>query len=168
MAAYIDLNAVRAGLVKDPKDYRFCGYGEAMGGSKLARARLGVALGETGDWSALSGRYRQLLYVSGEASGVSADGRSVRPGFSMETVEAVVALKGKLPLNEILRCRVRYFTDGAILGSRAFVEEAFLRHREHFSAKRDGGARAMKGGDWGDLYTARQLRMDIPGIPAPA
>jgi putative transposase len=29
MAAYVDLNAVRAGIVEDPKDYRFCGYGEA-------------------------------------------------------------------------------------------------------------------------------------------
>jgi putative transposase len=36
IAAYIDLNAVRAGLVVDPKDYRFCGYGEAMGGGLLA------------------------------------------------------------------------------------------------------------------------------------
>jgi hypothetical protein len=27
ISAYIDLNAVRAGLVKDPKDYRYCGYG---------------------------------------------------------------------------------------------------------------------------------------------
>lgn len=26
MAAYIDLNAVRAGIVADPKDYRYCGY----------------------------------------------------------------------------------------------------------------------------------------------
>ena len=33
MAAYIDLNAVRAGIVEDPKQYRWCGYGEAMGGS---------------------------------------------------------------------------------------------------------------------------------------
>ena len=26
MAAYIDLNSVRAGIVEDPKDYRFCGF----------------------------------------------------------------------------------------------------------------------------------------------
>ena len=26
MAAYIDLNPVRAGLLEDPKDYRYCGY----------------------------------------------------------------------------------------------------------------------------------------------
>jgi len=29
MAAYIDLNPVRAGLVDDPKDYRWCGHAEA-------------------------------------------------------------------------------------------------------------------------------------------
>lgn len=40
VAAYIDLNAVRAGLVKDPKDYRWCGYGEAVAGRKAAREGL--------------------------------------------------------------------------------------------------------------------------------
>ncbi len=40
MAAYIDLNPVRAGLVEDPKDYRWCGYAEAVAGSKRARRGL--------------------------------------------------------------------------------------------------------------------------------
>ncbi|MFU8849337.1 MAG: transposase, partial [Opitutales bacterium] len=40
MAAYIDLNPVRAGLVADPKDYRFCGYAEAVAGQPRARAGL--------------------------------------------------------------------------------------------------------------------------------
>jgi hypothetical protein len=86
----------------------------------------------------------------------------------MEAVEQVVALKGALALNEILRCRVRYFTDGAIFGSRAFVEDAFQRHREHFSVRREEGARPLKGGVWGDLFTARQLRVNVMGDPAPA
>ena len=37
MATYIDLNPVRAGLVKSPKDYRWCGYAESVAGSKRAR-----------------------------------------------------------------------------------------------------------------------------------
>ncbi len=41
MAAYIDLNPVRAGIVEDPKEYRFCGYAEAVAGEK--RAKLGLA-----------------------------------------------------------------------------------------------------------------------------
>jgi REP element-mobilizing transposase RayT len=32
MAAYIDLNPVRAGMVKDPADYLWSSYGEAVGG----------------------------------------------------------------------------------------------------------------------------------------
>ncbi len=168
MAAYIDLNPVRAGVTGDPKDYRFSGYREAMGGSKQAREGLGLALGQPGEWAEVSEQYRQLLYVSGESRGIREDGRPVRPGFSYEAVEAVLALKGKLPLNEVLRCRVRYFTDGAILGSRAFVEEAFLRHRKHFSVRRESGARAMKRAEWGDLFAARQLRVEVVGPPSPA
>jgi len=34
MAAYIDLNPVRAGMVQDPADYRWSSYGEAVGGGK--------------------------------------------------------------------------------------------------------------------------------------
>ena len=96
------------------------------------------------------------------------EGTPIRSGFSMEAVEKVVALKGALPLNEILRCRVRYFTDGAIFGSRAFVEDAFQRHREHFSVRREEGARPLKGAAWGDLFAARQLRVNVVGDPAPA
>ena len=39
-AAYIDLNPVRAGLVQDPKDYRWSGYGEAGAGAQPARDGL--------------------------------------------------------------------------------------------------------------------------------
>ncbi len=41
----IDLNPVRAGLVNDPKDYRWSGYGEAVGGSVDARKGISGTLG---------------------------------------------------------------------------------------------------------------------------
>ena len=49
MAAYIDLNPVRAGMVKNPEEYRWSSYGEAIGGGakgdgKKARAGLVRAL----------------------------------------------------------------------------------------------------------------------------
>jgi hypothetical protein len=44
-----------------------------------------------------------------------------------------------------------------------FVEEAFGRHRGHFSEKRQDGARAMKGAEWGNLVAARALRLNIFG-----
>jgi REP element-mobilizing transposase RayT len=45
MAAYIDLNPVRAGMVHDPADYRWSSYGEAVGGGKKGdgkKAREGL------------------------------------------------------------------------------------------------------------------------------
>jgi putative transposase len=175
VAAYIDLNAVRAGIVADPKDYRFCGYGEAMGGSAVARRGLGkvmLSLDQTGDWRETVAAYRKLLYVTGEAQGCrtrhgvarsakTETGQPAKPGFRPEQVEEVLKTHGALPVNELLRCRVRYFTDGAVLGSRAYVEDAFRRHRRHFSPKRLSGARKMLGGGWGDLYTMRRLRLNV-------
>jgi putative transposase len=38
VAAYIDLNPVRAELVSDPAEYRFCSYAAALGGEKQVRA----------------------------------------------------------------------------------------------------------------------------------
>lgn len=40
VAAYIDLNPIRAGMVKDPMEYRWSGYAEACGGSRVAREGL--------------------------------------------------------------------------------------------------------------------------------
>ena len=37
VAAYIDLNPVRAGLVNDAGDYGFSGFGEACAGGSAAR-----------------------------------------------------------------------------------------------------------------------------------
>ncbi|MFA5265951.1 MAG: transposase, partial [Opitutaceae bacterium] len=45
MAAYIDLNCVKARLATDPKDYRFCGYSEAVAGRTKARRGLSGVFG---------------------------------------------------------------------------------------------------------------------------
>ncbi|MGB3118721.1 MAG: chemotaxis protein CheW, partial [Verrucomicrobiales bacterium] len=57
-----------------------------------------------------------------------------------------------------LRCRVRYFCDGAILGSVAFVNGLFEAHHWRFGPKRFSMARKMRGGDWGEQ---RGLRKDM-------
>jgi hypothetical protein len=69
-----------------------------------------------------------------------------------------------LALAKMLRCRVRYFTDGAVIGSKEFVNEAFAGARERFSTKRKDGARAMKGsgsGAKGLLWSVRDLQTGI-------
>ena len=165
MAAYIDLNPVRAGMVKDPADYRWSSYGEAVGGGakgngKKAREGLvrayfcdqGVG-GEAEKWPEVSRLYRRLMGLSlGKKPGRAEVSRAAKGlgQSSMNTTELLesedngTALKD-LGMAKMLRCRVRYFTDGAVIGSKEFVNEAFASARERFGVKRKDGARAMNG-----------------------
>ena len=165
MAAYIDLNAVRAGIVTDPKDYRYCGYGEACGGSRQAREGIGGIFanyghGET-QWQSIGGQYRQHLFERGEKT-------ASKMGFTREAVSAVLESDGKLTLSQALRCRVRYFSDGVVLGSKVFVEDVFQRNREQFGLKRKSGARPLRRTDAGGLCTMRDLRLEVISVPRAA
>lgn len=83
--------------------------------------------------------------------------------------EAVVAAENgtvlpDLGLAAMLRCRVRYFTDGAVIGSKEFVNEAFAAAQERFSVKRKDGARRMRGNGAqaaGLLWSVRDLRVRV-------
>ena len=92
MAAYIDLNPVRAGMVKDPADYRWSSYGEAIGGGakgngKKARAGSGAGVaGASGDrggcgfvGGGVSREYRKLLMAGAVEKSTESVGRDGKP-----------------------------------------------------------------------------------------
>ena len=152
MAAYIDLNPVRAGLVSDPKDYRFCGYGEAVAGSSVAREGV-VGLGIGPNWDHAQSAYREILFGKGAAV------KESRATISPDALQQVIKEKGRLPLATVLRCRIRYFSDGAVLGSQAFVQTQLASYRSHFGLKPRTAPRELPQiADWGDLNTMRGLR----------
>jgi hypothetical protein len=165
MAAYIDLNPVRAGVVKDPKEYRWCGYAEALGGSRRAQRGLCKALGKPVDgWrsAGASEAYRCLLHTEGSEIKDAQNETVLQRGVSAESSRAVLADKGKLSPAELVRLRVRYFTDGMVLGSREFVEGIFEAQRELFGPRRKQGARRLSQSAE-PLYTLRQLRVSPVG-----
>jgi putative transposase len=169
MAAYIDLNPVRAGMVADPKDYRWSGYGAAMAGQRGAKEGLrkvvaGLQQGVESLSAALA-VYRMFLYLEGseEREAVDENGKPVRGALRREAVLKVLKDKGKLPLGAYVRCRVRYFCDGAVLGSKEFVEGMFRARRGWFGERRKSGARRMRGLAGGELFTVRDLRVDVFG-----
>jgi putative transposase len=128
VAAYIDLNPLRAGLCEDPKDYRYCGYAEAIA-KNSAQAKLGLqvalGLGSESSWKDARREYRKVLFRTGTAA--SKAGAVIDVEFSQKVL---YQQQGEIPLAELLRCRIRYFTDGGILGSRVFVREQFARCRQ--------------------------------------
>jgi putative transposase len=157
MAAYIDLNPVRAGLATDPKEYRFCGYAEAVGGSALARRGLRSVAGGRG-WDEAQSAYRQILF------GTGAGPRGSGAAIPLERFKQVVNEGGRLPLATVLRCRIRYFNDGAVLGSRAFVEQQLAIYRCKTGRRERTAPRPLPNcTDWGELATLRGLRQDTFG-----
>lgn len=157
MMAYIDLNCVRAGLVGDPKDYRYSGYAEAVAGNPLAQEGLRWVMGGR-HWEDTQAGYRQILFGTGGAV------REGSASMAREQVSDVLEQGGKLPLEVILRCRVRYFTDGAILGTRAFVEEQLGVYRRRTGRREALEPRRLPDcTDWGDLVAMRGLRRPAIG-----
>jgi hypothetical protein len=139
VAAYIDLNPVRAALCADPKDYRYGGYAEAFAKGCAAAyegIRTILELPQTTCWKELSNQYRQHLFLRGA---VATQNNS--PAFELATAQEVVEQqKGALSLQEQLRCRIRYFSDGVILGSRSFVESHCQRLKQKIGYKRKSGS----------------------------
>ena len=157
VAAYIDLNPLRAGLCEDPKDYRYCGYAEAIA-KNSAQAKLGLqealGLGTESSWRDARREYRKLLFQTGTAA--SKAGAVIDVELAQKVLQQQ---QSEIPLAELLRCRIRYFTDGGILGSRAFVQEQFARCRQIRSpSQSDRGYRLrVIAGD--QIWALRNLRL---------
>jgi REP element-mobilizing transposase RayT len=184
MAAYIDLNPVRAGLVKDPADYRWSCYGEAVGGGKKGngkKAREGLVRAyfceqgvgfEVEKWQEVSRLYRRMMGLAlGKKPGRAEFSQSAK-GLGQTTKNTAELLESEdnetvlkdLGIAKMLRCRIRYFTDGAVIGSKEFVNEAFTSARDRFGPKRKDGARTMKGSSAvarGVLWSLRDLRVGV-------
>ncbi len=202
MAAYIDLNPVRANICDDPKEYRWCGYAAAVAGDKQAQEayRQLIAFGREGGKQVykkkLTNRYaieawRRVLFglpqeeeavearrkvvtnaksadtytekLTGKSRGFEQNAVSGVRKISREKALQVLEEGGKLSEAEYLRCKVRYFCDGAAIGARGFVEEVFQANREKFGEKRKDGSRPVKGLATGEgkLYNLRNLQKAV-------
>ena len=189
MAAYIDLNPVRAGMVKNPEEYRWSSYGEAIGGGakgngrkaraglvRAMRAHKGVAADAAFWKDDVAIEYRKILLAGAgerveervEQSGAMKRivkrkglGKEQLDAEKQRLMEAEEKRMGELPFGRMLRCRVRYFTDGAVIGSREFVNAAFASARDRFGPKRKDGARKLRGDGSaaaGMLWSLRDLQ----------
>ena len=156
VASYIDLNPVRAGLCRDPRDYRYCGYGEAMGGFKRARSGIYSLMRARDAWPMAAREYRVGLFGQGTMPKVGG-----MPYIDHKKARVVMKRRGRLSRAELLRCRVRYFSDGVVLGSQEFVQHQFELIRDQLGPGRKSGPRQMRGGDWGGLTVLRDPHTDV-------
>lgn len=155
MAGYVDLNAVRAGLVDDPKDYPYCGYAAALAGSLRCQEGLKRMM-RVESWEEAASAYRVFLMGKGHRLARGKAGR-----ISRELLLKTLARRGHLSLPELLRLRVRYFTEGLVFGSEAFVEKVFEEYPSHFGKKRKVRARLIEELPEAGLSVIQNLRKAV-------
>ncbi len=184
ISAYIDLNPVRAGMVMDPADYRWSSYGEAVGGGNKGngkKAREGLVRAyfcdqgvgyDAGKWAEVSRLYRRMMGLAIDRKPGHAEVSKSAKGLGQTTKNTAELLESEdnetalkdLGMAKMLRCRIRYFSAGAVIGSKEFVNEAFASARDRFGPKRKDGARKMKGDATPAsraLWSLRDLRKGI-------
>jgi putative transposase len=116
VALYIDLNPVRAGLVEDPKDYRWCGYAEAVAGHWGLRKQLSAAM-EKADWGEGGPSYRLWLAGKGHRSHAQNGKRAMSEALVAEITANHGELSWRDRLLDHLRERVRRFSEGGAMES---------------------------------------------------
>ncbi|MCC5842034.1 MAG: hypothetical protein JJT96_18100, partial [Opitutales bacterium] len=146
VAAYIDLNPVRAGLVEDAGDYGFSGFGEACAGGAAARrgiARIEGKMAWTTKWHE---RYRARL-CSRLGPGMRPLRRNQRSPAAGATKEKAIPGAGLAEESGLLS-KIRAFSESWVVGSVAWVESfcavngwlGFRRGRKPQPLVEDGGA----------------------------
>ena len=115
VAAYIDRNAVRAGIVERPENYRWCGYAEAHAGHVTAQRALFSLFRQSEEiaWAETKKRYGWLLRPVTDTNGAVTDtacGRREK--------------------------RNPAFTRALAMGSRGFILQTYAQFPKIFTARK--------------------------------
>lgn len=141
VAAYIDLNAHRAGMCDDPARYEWCSFHEAC----------------TAESSAASRQHYMAIY--GCDNWETAKSMHIDRMQHLELIRKAKERKykatGEMEASD--HYRMRAFTDGVVLGSKAFINSIFGSNRSLFPASRKEGAKKVPG-DIEGLFTLREVR----------
>jgi putative transposase len=173
MAAYIDLNPIRAGIAADPRKYRWCTIGAAMGGLFFAQRGLIAVhdtstrteatpsrkLGDLRKWPKVREWWcGQLAFEGQEVK--DEEGKIVRRGMDAKVLEQMLKSGARMSLGEVLCCRVRYFVDGGVIGSRDFVRRIVANERGKalpVNRKSEGKRMGSEASALGRLYSMRSV-----------
>lgn len=155
VAAYIEMNPVRAGMVVEPQFYRFGGFGEALGGCWSARKGIQkivqTSMADVTEWESVSTEYLERILMYDEVRR-----HPERLCTDHDMLREKLGKRIELTDYERLLCKCRYFSDGWVIGGKAFVEAYFQENRDFFGPKRISGSRKVKGG-WSGIYAAREF-----------
>lgn len=140
--AYIDLNAVRAGIVQKPEEYRWCSLGyriQTCNTGAFLSDDLGLMEFGIADPEERLKRYREFVYHTGTLE------KTAKAKISQKSFKEEAADKFSITPTRQLMFRTRYLTDSGVIGSRAFIEETFQRFKDRVPSKRKRAPKEVPG-----------------------
>ena len=152
LLAYIDLNPIRAGIVKRPEDYRWCSLGyHIQTGNKDDLLCMDFGMREWNEFESgeIVRKYREFVYETGAVD--------AGKGATIDKKIVDRERKRKYKVNRVdrFRYRTRYFTEAGIIGSKEFVGEVFDQVK-HLLRSKDERKFTLVGGVEG-LYSMKRL-----------
>ncbi|MBS3779209.1 MAG: hypothetical protein KGY41_02320, partial [Desulfovermiculus sp.] len=165
LLAYVDLNPIRAGIVKRPEDYKWCSLGyHIQAGNKgdLLSVDFGMKEWNEHKPKEMVRKYREFVYETGAADvgrwavvgGQWEEGRGKR-GIDQKIVDKERKKKYKVRRVDRFMYRTRYFSDAGIIGSKEFVGEVFDQVK-HLLRSKDERKFTPVGGVEG-IYSMKRL-----------
>ncbi len=147
--AYIDLNPVRAGITDIPEDYRWSSFGYRIQSGKSGGYLSFDGIYDDKDENVIS-MYRKYLY---------GEGVNEKPGKGKIKSNVYIEEKRKefkIPPLELFQKRIRYFSEGMILGSKDFIKTAYIKFGDIVIMKKD--RKVYKSGFSDKIFSIRQLK----------
>jgi REP element-mobilizing transposase RayT len=120
-AAYIELNPVRAGVVKIPDEYRWCSMGLGYRSKRMQNSMISLpfyAQEQEKPWE----WYKNFVYESG--------------GLSVKGEEGGHTIESRFDFGENLRHRVRNFSNGLIFGAEEVIKRLQQNLQTRFLRKK--------------------------------
>lgn len=155
VATYIELNALRAGIVGKFGVYPWCSVSDALNGG--LKSREGICSLVTGqgpklDWVSAIKIY--LAYLNTKTGDESTIVAKAQVGHTEESLNRQPA-SGSV-IND--QSRQRSMTEGLIVGSYGFIEDIYTRNQQYFCNKRKKLCHRLAGEELSGLHSYRGVK----------
>jgi putative transposase len=153
--AYIDLNPLRAGIVKRPEDYRWNSLGyhvQTNNRDNFLSTDFGLKEFNVKSEKERIIRYRRYVY---EAGAIDRPEKGKIKVIGDKILEKERNREFELNRSDRFRYRTRYFTDSGIIGSKEFVSENYQRFKHLFYSKHEKKPKPIKGLE--GMYSLKRL-----------
>ncbi len=159
LLAYMDLNPIRAGIVKKPEDYGWCllGY-RTQTGNKDGLLSIDFGMKEWNEFNLgeIVRKYRQFVYETG------AEDAGKGKVMDKRIVEKARKKGYRISRAERFRYHCRYFTDSGIIGGKDFVQEVFDQVKHLLGSKDERKFTPVSGVD--GVYSMKRLGTGQSGL----